>query len=146
MRRVELALIVTLQLCIIAAGLGVLWQRMSERPIWEFLMAAGLVALVGALVIAHNIRELPRRKLPPREPNVILRWLMLAVTLVVAAFVLVMGLFVQFVMSAGAAVISPHLPFWVFLVVGSLWTAGVVTGVIREFYRQLRREGQDRVP
>jgi F0F1-type ATP synthase assembly protein I len=99
--------------------------------------------LVGALVVGHNVRELPRRKLPPREPNFILRWLMLAVTVCVAGVVLFGGLFVQFVISAGTGVISPHLPFWVFLVVGSLWAAGAVTGVVREFYRQLRPDGHD---
>jgi hypothetical protein len=140
---------IVLQLIIVTAGgLLIILAGMASMPWWAFAVAVVLWVTVGVVPIAKTLRRGMADADQPtwtsdasdtirRQPNVVLRWLIIVMMVPVALFVLLGGLFVQYVMTGALAVISPALPFWAFLCIAALWATVWLDGLIRALRNQL---------
>lgn len=141
-RRLEQSVTIALLLIILAAGLATLWLVQDRfTPLQMMILAA---VWIGACMLSILLQLKPISATPTdrfgqplrREPIAILRWLMLIVPVLMSALILLVGLFVQYIMTAALGMVSPALHWPAFLIVGGLWTLGVGIGIVREFRRQ----------
>jgi hypothetical protein len=141
-RRLEQTVTIMLLLIILAAGFAALWLvKDTLTPLQMMILA---VVWIGAGLLSIRLQLKPASATPTdhfgqplrREPIAILRWLIIIATLLLSAFILLMGLFVQYIMTAALGIISPALHLPAFLIVGGLWTLGVGIGVVRVFRTQ----------
>jgi hypothetical protein len=141
LRWLQLALSITLQLVVLAGGLLVTPIFMAQFPMWATLAASGLITLLACASIAFEVSVVARPAEPQtREPNPILRWMMIGATLVVAMFVIAGGLLVQLSVLGGAMRFSPTFAILLNLIAAASWLVPIARSTIREIGRQL---GQD---